>query len=48
VAIISMGKLDLNSLLTNRYKLEEWETAFANLRAGEDVKAFVHPNGTDW
>ena len=48
VAIISMGKLDLNSLLTNRYKLEEWETAFVNLRSGDDVKAFVHPNGTDW
>lgn len=48
VAIISMGKLDLDSLLTNRYKIEEWEQAFANLRAGEDVKAFIHPNGTDW
>ncbi len=48
VAIISMGKLDLDSLLTNRYTIEEWEKAFANLRSGEDVKAFIHPNGTDW
>ena len=28
--------------------IEEWEKAFANLRSGEDVKAFIHPNGTDW
>jgi hypothetical protein len=28
--------------------LEEWETAFANLRAKQDVKAFIHPNGRGW
>jgi L-iditol 2-dehydrogenase len=48
VSIISSGKLDLDTLMTNRYTLEQWEKAFANLRSGEDVKAFVHPNGTDW
>jgi L-iditol 2-dehydrogenase len=48
VSIISSGKLDLDSLLTNRYKLEEWETAFKNLRDRQDVKAFIHPNGTNW
>ena len=48
VDILSTGRLDLNSLLTNRYNIDEWETAFANLRAKEDVKAFIHPNGTDW
>jgi L-iditol 2-dehydrogenase len=48
VDIISRGVLDVESLLTNRYEIEEWETAFANLRAGQDVKAFIHPNGTDW
>ncbi len=46
--IISRGVLDLDKLITNRYKLEEWETAFANLRSKQDVKAFIHPNGTDW
>lgn len=48
VSIISSGALDLDTLQTNRYSLEEWETAFANLRSGLDVKAFIHPNGTDW
>jgi hypothetical protein len=35
-------------LLTNRHTLDEWETAFANLKSGQDVKAFVHPNGRNW
>jgi len=48
VDIIERGVLDLDSLITNRYTLEEWETAFANLRSKQDVKAFIHPNGTDW
>lgn len=48
VDLISRGVLDLDSLLTNRYSLEEWETAFANLRSKQDVKAFIHPNGIDW
>jgi hypothetical protein len=27
---------------------EEWETVFDNLRAKQDVKALIHPNGRDW
>jgi hypothetical protein len=34
-------------MITNHYDLEEWETAFANLRAKQDVKALIHPNGRD-
>jgi L-iditol 2-dehydrogenase len=48
VDLISRGVFDLDSLLTARYKLEEWETAFRNLRSKKDVKAFIHPNGTAW
>jgi L-iditol 2-dehydrogenase len=48
VQFLSRGVIDYQSMITNRYKLEEWETAFANLRAKKDVKAFIHPNGTDW
>lgn len=48
VEFLSRGVIDYKSMITNRYKLEEWETAFANLRAKKDVKAFIHPNGTDW
>jgi len=48
VDMISRGVFDLDSLLTNRYSLEEWETAFATLRNKQDVKAFIYPNGTGW
>ena len=48
VSIISSGRLNLEALLTNRYTIDEWEKAFSNLRAKEDVKAFIHPNGTNW
>lgn len=48
VDLITRGVLDLDSLLTNHYTLEEWELAFTNLRSKQDVKAFIHPNGTDW
>jgi L-iditol 2-dehydrogenase len=48
VDLITRNVLDLDSMLTNRYSLEEWETAFANLRSKQDVKAFIHPNGTNW
>lgn len=46
--LIERKVFDLDSLITNRYALEEWETAFSNLRNKSDVKAFIHPNGTDW
>ena len=44
VDLISRRVFDLESLLTNRYTLDQWELAFANLRAKQDVKAFIHPN----
>ncbi len=48
VDLIERGVLDLDLLLTNRYCLEDWELAFANLRNKQDVKAFIYPNGRDW
>jgi L-iditol 2-dehydrogenase len=48
VQFLARGAIDYKSMITRRYKLEEWQTAFANLRAKKDVKAFIHPNGTDW
>lgn len=45
---IVRGVFDLDSLITNRYKLDDWQDAFANLRAKKDVKAFIYPSGTDW
>jgi L-iditol 2-dehydrogenase len=48
VQFLARGVIDCKSMITRRYKLEEWQAAFANLRAKKDVKAFIHPNGTDW
>jgi len=47
VDLISRGVFDLDSLITAHYSLEDWETAFEQLRTKQDVKAFFHPNGTD-
>ena len=46
--LLNRRVFDLDPMITNHYALEEWETAFANLRAKQDVKAFVHPNGQGW
>ncbi len=48
VRLITAGVFDLDSLITGRYSLEEWDKAFKNIRACKDVKAFIHPNGTNW
>ncbi len=42
------GCIDYQSMITSRYSIEEWETAFENLRSGRDVKALIYPNGNDW
>jgi threonine dehydrogenase-like Zn-dependent dehydrogenase len=48
VDLLDRGVFDLSPMITNHYDLEEWEMAFANLRAKQDVKALIHPNGRDW
>ena len=48
VDLIERGVLNLDLLITNHYRLEDWELAFHNLRTKQDVKALIHPNGTDW
>jgi L-iditol 2-dehydrogenase len=48
VDLLARGVFNIDPMITNHYQLEEWETAFANLRARQDVKAFIHPNGLDW
>jgi len=47
VDLLNRGVLNLDPMITNHYSLSEWETAFANLRAKEDVKALIHPNGRE-
>jgi len=46
--LLDRGALHLDPMITNHYELEQWQTAFANLRSKQDVKAFVHPNGLGW
>jgi L-iditol 2-dehydrogenase len=48
IDLLDRGVFNLNPMITNHYALDEWETAFANLRAKQDVKAFIHPNGQGW
>ena len=48
IDLLDRGVFDLSPMITNHYSLDEWETAFANLRARQDVKALVFPNGRDW
>ena len=45
IDLLGQGVFDLDPLITNHYILEEWEAAFANLRARRDVKALIHPGG---
>lgn len=48
IDLLYRGQIDYRSMITSRYALEEWEMAFANLRARQDVKALIHPSGMDW
>jgi L-iditol 2-dehydrogenase len=48
IDLLDRGVFNLGPMITNHYQLDEWETAFANLRAKQDVKAFIHPNGQGW
>ena len=48
VDLITRGVFDLDPLVTARYALDEWETAFGSFRSRQDLKVFIHPNGTDW
>ncbi len=48
IDMLYRGCFDVESIITARYRLDEWEKAFTNLENGLDVKAFIHPNGTNW
>ena len=46
IDMLYRGCFDVQSMITSRYRLDEWETAFENLKSGYDVKAYIMPNGT--
>ncbi len=45
IDLLDRDVFDLDPMITAHYSLDEWETAFAQLRAKQDVKALIHPNG---
>jgi len=48
IDLLDRGVFNLDAMITNHYELDDWATAFVNLRARQDVKALVHPNGQAW
>lgn len=46
VDLLDRGVFNLEAMITSRYSLQEWETAFDNLRAGKDLKALIYPHRT--
>ena len=48
VDLLNRKVFNLDPMITAHYTLDQWETAFANLRSKRDVKALIHPNGRDW
>jgi L-iditol 2-dehydrogenase len=48
IDLLYREQIDYRAMITSRYELDDWAVAFANLRACKDVKALIHPNGTDW
>jgi L-iditol 2-dehydrogenase len=44
VDLLDRGVFNLDPMITNHYRLEQWEQAFENLRCKQDVKAFIHPS----
>ncbi len=48
VDLLNRGVFNLDPMITDHYRLEDWELAFANLRAKQDLKALIHPNGRGW
>jgi L-iditol 2-dehydrogenase len=48
VDLLNRGVFNIEPVISGHYELEEWETAFANLRAKRDLKALIHPNGVSW
>jgi threonine dehydrogenase-like Zn-dependent dehydrogenase len=48
VDLINRGLFQFAPLITGHYRLDEWETAFENLRAKRDLKAMFLPNGAGW
>ena len=41
---MSMGKVNLQAMITSSIGLEDWEQAFDGLEAKQEIKVIVYPN----
>ncbi|MEA3334369.1 MAG: zinc-binding dehydrogenase [Chloroflexota bacterium] len=48
VDLLERGLFDFEPVITAHFELEDWADAFASLRAKENLKVLLHPNGVDW
>lgn len=48
VDLLTRGLFHFDPVITAHYELEDWAQAFASLRARENLKAMLHPNGIEW
>lgn len=48
VDLLERGLFQFEPLITSHYELEDWDTAFTNLREKRDLKAMFLPNGAGW
>ncbi|WDR01325.1 alcohol dehydrogenase catalytic domain-containing protein [Devosia algicola] len=48
VELVQSGSFDFSSVLTGRYALADWRTAFDSFQSCQDCKVFLYPNGADW
>ena len=48
VDLLDRGLFRFEPMITGHYALDQWETAFANLRAKQELKAMFLPNGAGW
>ena len=42
--IMAMGKIQLEPIITQRIRLEEWREAFERLEARQEIKVMIYPN----
>ncbi len=48
VDLLTRGLFNFDPVITAHYELEDWAEAFASLRARQNLKALLHPNGIGW
>lgn len=47
INLMAAGKVRIKELITGRYGLEEWETAFQEMEAQSGIKILIYPNGRE-